>query len=66
MSSIKRLNSADAGFSETLKALLAWESVSDDAVFSIVMEILSAVRQRGDEALVEYSGSIVVNTCDGD
>ena len=51
MSSIKRLNSTDTGFSETLKALLAWESVSDDAVFSIVMEILSAVRQRGDAGL---------------
>jgi histidinol dehydrogenase len=55
MSSIKRLNSSDAGFQQTLDALLAWESVSDEGVFSIVMEILSAVRQRGDEAVIEYS-----------
>ena len=55
MSAIKRLDSTDTDFSETLNALLAWESVSDDAVFSIVMEILSAVRERGDEALIEYS-----------
>jgi histidinol dehydrogenase len=54
MSSIKRLNTSDAGFDETLKDLLAWESVSDDAVLATVMEILSAVRQRGDAAVLEY------------
>jgi len=55
MSDIKRLNSSDDTFRDTLKALLAWESVSDDAVFSTVMEILASVRQRGDEAVVEYT-----------
>ncbi len=55
MSSIKRLNSSDTGFHETLKDLLAWESVSDDAVLATVMEILSAVRQRGDAAVVEFT-----------
>jgi len=55
MSSIKRLNSSDAGFQQTLDGLLAWESVSNEGVFSIVMEILSAVRQRGDDAVIEYS-----------
>jgi histidinol dehydrogenase len=55
MSSIKRLNTSDAGFDETLKDLLAWESVSDDAVLATVMEILSAVRQRGDAAVLEYT-----------
>jgi len=55
MSSIKRLNSSDAGFQQTLDSMLAWESVSDEGVFSIVMEILSAVRQRGDDAVIEYS-----------
>ena len=55
MSDIKRLNSSDDAFRDTLKALLAWESVSDDAVFSTVMEILASVRQRGDEAVVEYT-----------
>jgi histidinol dehydrogenase len=55
MSSIKRLDTSAAGFDETLKDLLAWESVSDDAVLATVMEILSAVRQRGDAAVLEYS-----------
>ncbi len=55
MSSIQRLNTADPGFRQTLKDLLAWESVSDDAVLGTVMEILSAVRRQGDSAVLEYS-----------
>jgi histidinol dehydrogenase len=35
--------------------LLAWEAVSDDKVMNIVKEILSAVKTRGDDAVVEYS-----------
>ncbi len=52
---IKRLDAADAGFDRELDQLLAWESVSDDAVFATVSEILQAVRQRGDAALLEYT-----------
>jgi len=55
MSMIKKLNTDDAGFEDTLRDLLAWESVSDDAVFNTVMEVLSAVKSRGDAAVVEYS-----------
>ncbi len=51
---INRLDSSDADFRERLEGLLAWESVSDDAVFATVNEILGAVRQRGDAALLEY------------
>jgi histidinol dehydrogenase len=52
---IKRLDSGQEGFEHELQRLLAWESVSDDAVFSTVNEILRAVRRSGDGALLEYS-----------
>jgi len=52
---IKRLNSTDADFQSQLEALLAWESVSDDAVFNTVKGILADVRRRGDEAVLEYT-----------
>ena len=52
---IKRLNSADSDFQSQLDALLAWESVSDDAVFNTVKGILSDVRRRGDAAILEYT-----------
>jgi len=52
---IKRLNSADSDFQSQLDALLAWDSASDDAVFNTVKGILADVRQRGDEAVLEYT-----------
>jgi histidinol dehydrogenase len=52
---IKRLNSTDTDFWSQLDALLAWESVSDEAVNVTVRAIISAVRARGDAALVEYT-----------
>jgi len=52
---IRRLDSQQVNFDSQLQALLAWESVSDDAVFTTVNEILLAVRARGDAALLEYS-----------
>jgi len=55
MSLIQKLNASDADFNQTLKDLLAWETVSDDAVFNTVMEVLSAVKSRGDEAVIEFS-----------
>ena len=55
MSMITRLNAADADFWPRLEALLAWESVSDDHVFKAVMEILHAVKTKGDDAVVEYT-----------
>jgi len=55
MSDIKRLKSTDNNFRDILEDLLAWESVSDNAVFTTVMEILDAVRQQGDKAVVEYT-----------
>ncbi|WP_455209875.1 histidinol dehydrogenase [Kaarinaea lacus] len=52
---IKRLNSQDAQFWQNLEKLLAWETVSDRQVNNTVEEIIDQVRQRGDDALVEYT-----------
>jgi len=52
---IKQLNTNDESFWSQLDELLAWESVSDDQVFSTVNGILKDVRQRGDAAVVEYT-----------
>ena len=52
---IKRLATGDDGFDASLQKLLAWETVSDSRVEQVVDEILSAIRQRGDAALLEYT-----------
>ncbi|WP_313505688.1 histidinol dehydrogenase [Stutzerimonas kunmingensis] len=54
-STIRRLNAADADFARHLDHLLSWESVSDDGVNERVLEIIKAVRERGDAALVELT-----------
>ncbi len=52
---IERLSSQDGNFWPRLGELLAWDSVSDDAVFATVNGILKDVRTRGDAAVVEYT-----------
>lgn len=55
MVDINRLSSNDADFNSRMDELLAWETVSNVEVNRAVEEIITAVRSRGDEALVEYS-----------
>ena len=52
---ITRLDANQADFEQRLDALLAWESVSDHGVQTAVHEIVENVRQRGDEAVLEYT-----------
>ncbi len=52
---VRRLNAADPDFARQMDHLLSWESVSDDAVNGRVLEIIQAVRERGDAALVEFT-----------
>lgn len=52
---IKRLNAVDDDFEAQLKALLAFESTAESAVEETVKNILTDVRQRGDQAVIEYS-----------
>ncbi len=54
-SAIRRLNAADADFARHLDHLLSWESVSGDGVNERVLQIIKAVRERGDAALVELT-----------
>ncbi len=55
MLDITQLSTDDAGFWTKLEKLLAWESVSDDAVHNTVKDIIADVRHRGDAAVVEYT-----------
>lgn len=52
---IRRLNASDPDFSRHLEHLLSWESVSDEGVNERVLDIIKAVRERGDAALVELT-----------
>lgn len=52
---ITRLDANQADFKQHLDALLAWEGVSDKSVNERVESIITAVRARGDAALVEYT-----------
>jgi len=55
MLEIKELNFSASTFWTELEALLAWDSVSDDQVFTTVNGILADVKQRGNAALIEYT-----------
>ena len=52
---IRRLDSREENFNDKLQQLLAWDSVSDEKIFATVGEILAAVRNNGDQALLDYS-----------
>lgn len=52
---VKRLSTQEADFWTELDQLLAWESVSDEQVAAAVKDILTQVRRRGDEAVVDYT-----------
>ena len=53
--SMTRLDASQADFEQRLSQLLAWDSVSDDSIASVVDEVITAVKARGDEALLEYT-----------
>jgi len=55
MIEFKQLNSSDSDFQQDLDALLAWDSVSDEAVENTVKSILADVKTRGDSAVIDYS-----------
>lgn len=55
MSLVRRMDSAAEGFSAQLRALLAFDQGTDAKIELAVAEILAQVRQRGDEAVVEYT-----------
>jgi len=52
---IAQLKTTQADFWKKLDETLAWESVSDEAVFNTVNNILKDVKKRGDVAVIEYT-----------
>jgi len=52
---IKQIDSRSEDFWPQLQQLLAWETVSDEQVFSTVSEILSSVRTQGDAAVLDLT-----------
>lgn len=55
MSVIRRLQSETACFSTELRQLLAFEEAQDASIENACRDILHAVRQRGDDALIEFT-----------
>jgi histidinol dehydrogenase len=55
MLNIKRLSSTEASFDAELKTLLAFEGAQDEQIDRVVADILKAVKQRGDEAVLDYT-----------
>ena len=52
---IETLNTQDESFWSRLDEMLAWDGVSDDAVFNTVTDILGNVQKHGDAAVVDYT-----------
>ena len=55
MSEITRLNTQDADFQTGLDRLLDWEQAADPRVEAVVREVIAAIRERGDAALLDYT-----------
>jgi len=55
MTMIRKLDSTQDDFQETLDALLAFEAETDDAIEGAVAKIIADVRARGDQAVLEYT-----------
>jgi len=53
--SIRRLNAKDTNFKLQINQLLAFDDSADAAVEQAVSEIIASVRNRGDEAVLEYT-----------
>lgn len=52
---IRHLSSTDTNFSEALGQLLAFEDSQDAMVEATVSDILTDIKKRGDEALLDYT-----------
>ncbi|QWE08753.1 histidinol dehydrogenase [Polynucleobacter ibericus] len=52
---VKRLNSKDVGFRETLLSSLSLPMADDEAIDSAVVKILAAVKDKGDEAVLGFT-----------
>lgn len=53
--SMTRLDGNSADFNQQLQSLLAWDATDDLQIHQRVLEIIADVRQRGDQALIDYT-----------
>ena len=52
---VKRLNSKDVGFQETLLSSLSLPMADDEAIDAAVVKILAAIKDQGDEAVLGFT-----------
>jgi len=52
---VKRLNSKDAGFKETLLSSLSLPMADDEAIDAVVVKILAQVKANGDVAVLDFT-----------
>jgi histidinol dehydrogenase len=52
---VKRLNSSDPSFKEILLSSLSLPMADDQAIDSAVVKILAAVKEKGDEAVLDFT-----------
>lgn len=52
---ITKLTSTQSDFQEKLSSLLAWDSVSNKEVVQTVDDIITNIRNNGDDALIDYT-----------
>lgn len=52
---VKRLNSLDSGFKDTLLSSLSLPMADDEAIDAAVLKILTAVKAKGDEAVLGFT-----------
>jgi len=52
---VKRLNSKDAGFKETLLSSLSLPMADDEAIDAVVVKILAQVKANGDAAVLDFT-----------
>jgi histidinol dehydrogenase len=53
--SMTRLDANTADFNQQLQSLLAWDAADDLQIHQRVLEIIADMRQRGDQALIDYT-----------
>jgi histidinol dehydrogenase len=52
---ITRLDTSASDFNQRLQTLLAWDETDDLAIQRRVLDIIADVRQRGDQAVIDYT-----------
>jgi len=55
MIQIKKLNTQDSNFKDQLSQLIFFEAEENTQIEKTVAEILSDVKKRGDQAVIEYT-----------